>query len=350
MTKKRQRRLKDLRLPNNFGGVVYLGDRRRKPYGARVTIGWTPEGKQKYKYLGYFEDRMDAVACLIEFNKHPYDINARKMTLIEVWDQWSKEHEQNVSKGTMNVYKTAFKKMERLHQTPMNELRSFHFQSIIDQHGTHASGRTIKIVAGLLFNYAMKRDGVDKDYSQMLELPKAKKKQKKTTFTLEEIQLIESKIGERYGDMFNILLYTGMRIGELLLLENAKIDLERRVMVGGLKTESGINRTIPIHKKIVPIIQRYKKDENKFLFTAPRGSNYHYCNEGMHMNRYLKKIGLNHTCHETRHTFISQSDRLGMDKVTLKRIVGHSTKDITEHYTHKNDEDLIKAIDSFFYE
>lgn len=345
----RKRKKKDLRLPNNFGGVVYLGERRRKPYGARITIGWTPDGKQKYKYLGYFEEKMDAIECLIDFNKHPYDINARKMTLIEVWDMWHKEHEQNVSKGTMNVYRSAFKKMERLHKMPMNELRTFHFQKIVDEHGTHASGRMIKIVAGLLFTHAMKRDGVDKDYSSLIELPKAKKKQKKTTFTIEEIKLIESKIGERYGDMFTILLYTGMRIGELLILENANIDFEKRLMIGGIKTENGIDRTIPIHEKIIPIMKRYWNKENKFLFTAPRGSKYHYCNEGTHMNKYLKKLGLKHTCHETRHTFISQCDRLGIDKITLKRIVGHSTKDITEHYTHKNDEDLIKAIDAFSF-
>ena len=42
-----------MRLANGFGSVVYLGKKRRKPYGARVTVGWTDEGKQKYKYINF---------------------------------------------------------------------------------------------------------------------------------------------------------------------------------------------------------------------------------------------------------------------------------------------------------
>ena len=63
----------------------------------------------------------------------------------------------------------------------------------------------------------------------------------------------------------------------------------------------------------------------------------------------MKTLGLDHTIHETRHTFISQCSRIGIDTVMVKRIVGHSTKYITEHYTHKNADDLIAAIDLFKY-
>ena len=38
-----------MRMSNGFGGVVKLGENRRKPFAARITSGWE-DGKQKYKY------------------------------------------------------------------------------------------------------------------------------------------------------------------------------------------------------------------------------------------------------------------------------------------------------------
>lgn len=335
-----------MRLPNNFGGIVYLGKRRRRPYGARVTIGWDENKKQKYRYLGYFATKKEALTCLVEFNKHPFDLNAKKMTLQETWDDWSKNHSEKVSRGTMNVYRSTFNRMERLYKKPMSELRAFHFQSLIDEQN-YSTAKMIKIIAGLLFKHAMKFDAVDKDYSDLLELPKKETKKKKATLTSEQIDLIIANEGRKESDMLIILLYTGLRISELLQMETKNIDLKNRIMVGGGKTKAGTDRRIPIHKRIIPVIERNIGE--KYLFTSPRGGKFHYCNEGMVVNGYLKKIGIERTCHELRHTFISQCDRIGIDKILIKRIVGHSTKDITEHYTHKSDEDLIKAIDKFHY-
>ena len=48
-------------------------------------------------------------------------------------------------------------------------------------------------------------------------------------------------------------------------------------------------------------------------------------------------------------TFISIMDNCGVhsQSVVLKRIVGHSNKDVTEHYTHKDIEQLLLAIDKY---
>ena len=43
-----------MKLPNGYGSVVKLGDKRRKPYAARITTAWTDDGKQEKKILGLF--------------------------------------------------------------------------------------------------------------------------------------------------------------------------------------------------------------------------------------------------------------------------------------------------------
>lgn len=344
-----RRKRKSLRLPNKYGGVVYLGENRRRPYGARITTGWGKNKRQIYKYLGYFEKREDALSCLADYYNNPYDPIARQTPLNDIWEEWSEKHAENVSKSSMNIYKNAYKKLERYHETPIKDIRASHIQSVIDGEA-YSSARIIKILVGLLFSYAVKKEIVEKDISSFLDLPKKERKKKeKVPFTLEEIKEIEKREGELHADMVIVLLYTGLRITELFELKVKNIDFENRLMIGGLKTEAGTDRTIPIHKRILPILQRVKGEV--YLFPTPRGKKYLYSNEGLKLNRYLKSLGFNHTIHETRHTFVSQCDRLGINKITLKRIVGHSTKkDITEDiYTHKNTRDLIEAIDTFYY-
>jgi integrase len=58
----------------------------------------------------------------------------------------------------------------------------------------------------------------------------------------------------------------------------------------------------------------------------------------------MKKYGYDYTPHDTRHTFITLMDEAEVNKLVVKMIVGHSTKDITEHYTHKNIQQMLEAV------
>ena len=344
MTRKR----KSLRLPNKFGGVVFLGKRRRRPFGARITTGWSEDKKQKYKYLGYFENREDALACLADFYKAPYNISENKTTFKEIYLSWIEDHADNVSSKTINTYNSTFRKLIDIHDMAIRDRRSTQVQTIIKKQ-PYSTAKLTRLITGIVCREAMKREIIDKDISELLTLPKKGEKKEKMPFTKDEINLIWSKRGEKYADMLLILLYSGMRISELLEMETDKIDLNKRIMVGGVKTEAGINRPMPIHKKIEPIIKEVCGE--KYLFQAPRGGKFSYSNEGYRLNKYMRSIGLNHTIHETRHTFISQCNRLNINKMVVKRIVGHSTKkDLTDDvYTHKNADDLLQAIDVFEY-
>ena len=63
-----------MKLPNGYGSVVNLGKRRRKPYAARITVGWSEDGKQKKKYLGYYKTRQEAMKALADYNENPFDL------------------------------------------------------------------------------------------------------------------------------------------------------------------------------------------------------------------------------------------------------------------------------------
>ena len=60
----------------------------------------------------------------------------------------------------------------------------------------------------------------------------------------------------------------------------------------------------------------------------------------------MEKLRMDHRPHDTRHTFASLMDSAGANKLCIKRIMGHSSPDITDNvYTHKTIQELIEAID-----
>lgn len=66
----------------------------------------------------------------------------------------------------------------------------------------------------------------------------------------------------KYPDIDLILIqcYSGWRPRELCYLRLEDIDLNARTFTGGLKTDAGKNRVVPIHPRIFDLVQaRYQK-------------------------------------------------------------------------------------------
>ncbi len=88
-----------MRLPNGYGGIVNLGKRRRRPFAARITVGRTADGKIKYKYIGYYAKRSEALQALAEYNNNPYDIDSRNLTFKKVYEIWAERALKDASKS-----------------------------------------------------------------------------------------------------------------------------------------------------------------------------------------------------------------------------------------------------------
>jgi integrase len=282
------------------------------------------------------------------YNVNPYDLDAAKITFEEIYQRWSEGAYPSLSDSSVKTYKSAYKHCGVLLKTPFKDIRTISLQSAVDSVESPSMARMTKILFQKLYTYALENDIVEKDYSQFVKLTKKKETKEKSPLSLDEIQTMWNKVNViEYADIVVILLYTGMRIGELLDMTIENIHLEERYMVGGNKTENGKNRVIPIHKKIVPLIKaRIESSRNGHLFENTLGKKLTYA---LFMSKYWGALSAciepGHSPHDTRHTFVSRMDSLGVNKVTIKRIVGHSSKDVTDIYTHKNLEELLEAVD-----
>ena len=102
--------MKNIKLPNSYGGVIKMGNasRRRRPYMVRITTGYeinekTGKSKQKYGIIGYAKTRTERLQMLADYHNAPFDLNNSSTTFREVYEQWSKEKFENASKSTMVI-------------------------------------------------------------------------------------------------------------------------------------------------------------------------------------------------------------------------------------------------------
>ena len=61
----------------------------------RKTVGWhydeaTDRMVQDRIVIGYAKTKAEGMKMLAEYNEHPYDAKAAKMTFSDVYDDWSK--------------------------------------------------------------------------------------------------------------------------------------------------------------------------------------------------------------------------------------------------------------------
>lgn len=348
-----------MKMPNGYGSVIKLGGKRRKPFAARITTDYTvigfndkgaPITKQKYKYLGYFEKRKDALECLAKYNVNP-TLTSANITFEQLYEEWAEKKFEKISASAIRDYKTIYGKCKSIYKKPFKDLRTEHYQRIIDENKHLTMINSYAKLFNQLYKFARKYD-MEKNYASFVEYPNKKASKKRLPFTTNEINKLWQNVNNiKNIDIVLILLYTGMRVNELLDMPTKNVHLDKRFMfIENSKTAAGV-RNVPIHKKILPLIEARFDKNNTYLCINERGNKMKYQN--FYTHHFEKNItpilDIKHTIHETRHTFISQCDRLELNTVTVQRIVGHANETITHHYTDKNLTDLIKTIDKFNY-
>lgn len=330
--------------PNGYGSVFKLGGNRRKPWCARVTVGWTDEGKQQYKNIGYYEERSEAMIALAQYNNDPYDLDSNKITFGEIYEKWSEEKFPKISDSNIRGYKTSFNKCVFLHKMKFKQIRKMHMQRVIDEnaHLSYQVRMKLKTLFSQLYRFAIENDIVEKDYSKFVDAGEMTTKIVRVPFSDDEIETLWNNLDKPYIDTILIMIYSGMRVGELLEIKTADVDLNKQIMIGGIKTKASIDRIIPIHNRILPLIDTSKE----YLVVSPTGKKMSYNNYiQRQFTPIMKELGMNHLPHDCRHTTATKLDNADVNRKIVKMILGHASNDVTERvYTYKTSEQLLSAI------
>jgi len=183
-----------------------------------------------------------------------------------------------------------------------------------------------------------------------LEPPKIKKSLPKHLNVEQSIALLESITGlnkQRDYAMIILLLNCGLRVSELVGININDISNTKIRIIGKGNKE----RILHLNETCINAIEDYKKvrlklsdvEENRALFVTREKNRISVSMVQKIIEKYLKLSGLSlygFSTHKLRHTAATLMYQNGADLRTLQEILGHSSLQTTQIYTHLNDKNV----------
>jgi integrase/recombinase XerD len=200
-----------------------------------------------------------------------------------------------------------------------------------------------------LFQYLRRRGEVAADPTQGLNGPEVKKALPRA-IAADEVRLLlahcatrETPEGLRDEAMLRLLSATGMRVGELVMLDLDDLDLAAaRVRVLG---RGNRERSLPLDQATIANIRTYLDQARPFLIRNASGQTALVVNQrGQRLTRQgfwlimkglVRDAGLPAaiTPHTLRHSFATHQIGEGLDLEELRQLLGHASIATTQIYT-----------------
>lgn len=372
-TKKNSKRKR--RLPNGFGRITEIKNKKlRKRFRVMATVGKNPDGSYIAKLLkpeSYFATYNEAYAALLEYNKNPYDLDS-DLTVKELYEKWSEKYFESLkSDSSKRTITSAWAYCSSVYEMRVQDVRARHIKGCIEnstvsvknvkKYPSAGMKSRIKSLFNLMLDYALEYELVDKNYARTFSLSdEIIDEQKQSSrghlpFSDEEMEKLWENITEiKYVDVLLIQCYSGWRPQELGLIRLENVDLEKGIFIGGIKTTAGTNRTVPIHSRILPIVEKKYNEaltlKSEYLInctdsTTHRGSLLLTYDKYQHRFKKIRdslKLNPLHRAHDGRMHFITMAKKYNVNEYAIKYMVGHEIRDITEKVYTKRDTEWLK--------
>jgi len=158
-----------------------------------------------------------------------------------------------------------------------------------------------------------------------------------------EAELLIGAAAEHLKPILIVALNTGMRRGEVLGLRWSDIDFVNYNM-HLKKTKSGKDRIVPMNSLVAATLKKQDMG-SEFVFPHPQRKNKALKDVSYSLKTACDKIGIEKfRFHDLRHTAATFMVQAGVDLVTIKEILGHSTIQMTMIYCHSSQEAKRKAV------
>lgn len=338
----------------NGQGTVYKDGKGK--WIAEYTIGWdTVDGelrRKKRKKRG-FATKHEALAYLPQL-KDDIPLQDPNVKFKDLYEKWMDVHSAKVTESTMNCYRSAYKYYISLYYVEVAKIRTEHLQKCIDAcpHGRRTK-ENMKALGTLLFRYAMQLDITSRNYAEYIYIPKEEKAER-NSFSNEQLQMMWDNV-DRVPELKYVLLlsYTGMRLGEMLDAKTSDYNKTEQYFITGSKTKAGKNRIITISPRLAPFFSGFANGEYLFFSDGERPSEKKFRSSIFYPA--LQAIGIDYqdkdgahlyTPHCCRHTFATMMKNINAPSTDKQKLIGHSSFEMTAHYTHTDLESLRNITDN----
>jgi integrase len=154
--------------------------------------------------------------------------------------------------------------------------------------------------------------------------------------------------------MVAVLIYAGLRRGELLHLTRKDVDLGRWQIhvraqtIDGVRWQpkTGRNRSVPVSGRLLAELTRWVGPGGPtWYFPSPEGRFWDPDNFSKAIRRAQEPLGTSWGCLDFRHTFGTQLARRGVSLYKISTLMGNSPAICRKHYAFLLSEDLKEEVE-----
>ena len=374
-------------------GSIYKNEKGY--WTGQIIIGSTPDGKTKYKrFMGKTQ------AIVVEKMKQYEMMKPTKTTeIVEkiALEEYMKYYLTTVKKNSIKPasydrdYKTYENQIKpRIGHYNIDDITSDIIQreliaNLVASGYSYSTIHKSFVLVNETLKHALLQDRIAKNPCIAVKLPKRENISHKEIrfFTDTEIESFKSQAVKmfstgkpryKYGNILCLILYTGLRGGELCSLKWEDINFDKkqirvdsntiavydydeendtksRKVIEQTSTKNSKVRIVPLNKKAIEILNAQRKlvgglDMDYIISgdnEAVEVGNVTNCYENICKGAKIKNaLGV----HTLRHTFASNAIRKGVDIKVISEILGHSSVTFTYNtYVHIIDEQKKNAVD-----
>lgn len=340
--------------PQSQGTITKLSG-RANPYWARLPADYS-SGTPVRKSLGCYRTYSAAAGALSKALYVPEKVEQKQITvtLQNIYDRFIESHYFDaLSKSAQGSHRTAWTYLSQCATVPVPNINRDTFQVPIDNMREAGLKREsmakVRNLASKLCQEAMGLGLMTINYGQLVQLPKSDTEPAKP-FSTEEIIRIwtaAEAVGDRDAMALLVLIYTGMRPGELLsvdIAEHLHIEGQYWYIRHGSKTDAGRNRIIPLPMILHNVINVLVDDRITGPLIATEQGGFWRLDNWRHrrFSPLVQRLSLQGAVpYSARHTYANLLKRRRIDPLVAKEVFGHSDYATTvERYQSTTDEDI----------
>lgn len=389
--------------------VLKEGEYQRK--NGTFEYRWRDKfGKRHYLYAKTLNELREKKAELLRDIDRNISIEARKLTVNDLYEHWI-QLKKGLKINSLQTYKYLYTSFvypkfgySKILELKRSDVRGFYNYLADEEHLKISSINIIHTVLHQILEFGVSDEILSANPADnaLKELKRDCEVEKRKALTKEQQKLFEDFLNKdarakKWKSIFTVMLWTGMRVGEVTGLRWCDIDLEKGIIdinhtlvyykkekgysyiINTPKTKTG-KRTIPMLKKVKESLFEEKERQEilgiksnviidgytDFVFLNSKGKNYNNhllnktiktiiknCNlEALKNNPNTNVLLPDFSNHVLRHTFATRMCEAGVNVKAIQGILGHSDIQTTlQIYTDTTKElmegGLKKLADSF---
>lgn len=284
------------------------------------------------------------------------------------------KYERNVSPHTLRNYASdldQFKQhlfnVEKRADMPVAEIDRLTIREwMASLHADHKKTSVARKLASLrtFFQFLIREGNLESNPAKMVATPRIERKLPNHLSMEDAVRFIETPdvttdLGKRDRAIIEFLYATGIRVGELVGINLADVDLrEKMVRVTGKRKKQ---RIVPFHDTALQALLLYLEEtRGVFLENCPeaardaqamflnyQGTRITTRSIGRMIDKYIKQCADIHDIspHSLRHTFATHLLDQGADLRDIQELLGHARLSTTQIYTQVSMEKMIEVYD-----